>query len=101
MSFIHRFPASDVMIIETSAKPLSRLPRGAKGLKQIIPKTWAELRARYGLGVDQATPLTLFAWLGLVNGSRRAARVKKAKSYALTCHKCTDSPVGGELATLA
>jgi soluble lytic murein transglycosylase-like protein len=41
-----------VMQIESGAKPRSRSRKGAMGLMQIMPKTWAELRARYGLGAD-------------------------------------------------
>jgi soluble lytic murein transglycosylase-like protein len=32
-------------------------PAGAMGLMQIMPKTWAELRARYGLGNDPYDPV--------------------------------------------
>jgi soluble lytic murein transglycosylase-like protein len=45
-----------VMRIESSAKPWSRSRKGAMGLMQIMPKTWAELRARHGLGVDPYDP---------------------------------------------
>jgi soluble lytic murein transglycosylase-like protein len=31
-------------------------PKGALGLMQIMPKTWAHLRVRYGLGVDPYDP---------------------------------------------
>jgi hypothetical protein len=31
-------------------------PKGAKGLMQIMPETWAELRLRYGLGKDPYDP---------------------------------------------
>jgi hypothetical protein len=41
-----------VMRVESAAKPRSRSRKGAIGLMQIMPKTWAELRARYGLGAD-------------------------------------------------
>ena len=41
-----------VMHAESSAKPRARSERGAMGLMQIMPETWAELRARYGLGAD-------------------------------------------------
>jgi soluble lytic murein transglycosylase-like protein len=41
-----------VMHVESSAKPRARSSKGAMGLMQIMPKTWAELRARYGLGAD-------------------------------------------------
>ena len=45
-----------VMHVESSAKPRARSERGAMGLMQIMPKTWAELRARYGLGADPYDP---------------------------------------------
>jgi hypothetical protein len=41
-----------VMHVESSAKPRARSERGAMGLMQIMPRTWTELRARYGLGAD-------------------------------------------------
>jgi soluble lytic murein transglycosylase-like protein len=45
-----------VMHAESSAKPRARSERGAMGLMQIMPKTWTELRARYGLGADPYDP---------------------------------------------
>jgi soluble lytic murein transglycosylase-like protein len=41
-----------VMHVESSAKQRARSSKGAMGLMQIMPKTWIELRARYGLGAD-------------------------------------------------
>jgi soluble lytic murein transglycosylase-like protein len=41
-----------VMRVESGARSRSRSRKGAMGLMQIMPKTWAELRARYGLGAD-------------------------------------------------
>jgi soluble lytic murein transglycosylase-like protein len=41
-----------MMHAESSAEPRARSERGAMGLMQIMPKTWTELRARYGLGAD-------------------------------------------------
>jgi hypothetical protein len=41
-----------VMHVESSAKQKARSSKGAMGLMQIMPKTWTELRARYGLGSD-------------------------------------------------
>jgi Transglycosylase SLT domain len=41
-----------VMQVESSAKQRARSSKGAMGLMQIMPKTWTELRARYGLGAD-------------------------------------------------
>ena len=38
--------------IESGEISRSRSRKGAMGLMQIMPKTWAELRARYGLGAD-------------------------------------------------
>jgi Transglycosylase SLT domain len=40
------------MRVESGEKSRSRSQKGAMGLMQIMPKTWAELRARYGLGAD-------------------------------------------------
>jgi soluble lytic murein transglycosylase-like protein len=45
-----------VMDAESSAKPRARSERGAIGLMQIMPKTWTELRARFGLGADPYDP---------------------------------------------
>jgi soluble lytic murein transglycosylase-like protein len=41
-----------VMHVESGAKPRARSSKGAMGLMQIMPGTWKELRARYGLGAD-------------------------------------------------
>jgi hypothetical protein len=41
-----------VMHVESSAKQKARSSKGAMGLMQIMPKTWTELRARYGFGTD-------------------------------------------------
>jgi Transglycosylase SLT domain len=41
-----------VMQVESDGKIRSRSSKGAMGLMQIMPKTWTELRARYGLGAD-------------------------------------------------
>ena len=45
-----------VMHVESSAKQRARSSKGAMGLMQIMPKTWTELRARYGLGADPYDP---------------------------------------------
>jgi len=45
-----------VMHVESSAKQRARSSKGAMGLMQIMPKTWTELRARYGLGADPHDP---------------------------------------------
>jgi hypothetical protein len=45
-----------MMHAESSAEPRARSERGAMGLMQIMPKTWTELRARYGLGADPFDP---------------------------------------------
>ena len=44
------------MHVESGAKQRVRSSKGAMGLMQIMPKTWAELRARYGLGADPFDP---------------------------------------------
>ena len=41
-----------VMHVESGERSRARSRKGAKGLMQIMPKTWTELRARYGLGAD-------------------------------------------------
>ena len=41
-----------VLHVESGAQQRARSSKGAMGLMQIMPKTWAELRARYGLGAD-------------------------------------------------
>jgi hypothetical protein len=45
-----------VLHVESGAKPRARSSKGAMGLMQIMPKTWTELRARYGLGADPYDP---------------------------------------------
>jgi hypothetical protein len=45
-----------VMNVESGAKQRERSSKGAMGLMQIMPKTWTELRARYGLGADPYDP---------------------------------------------
>jgi soluble lytic murein transglycosylase-like protein len=45
-----------VMQVESSAKQRARSSKGVMGLMQIMPKTWTELRARYGLGADPYDP---------------------------------------------
>jgi soluble lytic murein transglycosylase-like protein len=37
---------------ESGGDPLAVSPKGALGLMQIMPETWASLRLRYGLGAD-------------------------------------------------
>lgn len=41
-----------VMRIESAGDPRAVSPKGATGLMQIMPATWADLRVRYGLGDD-------------------------------------------------
>ncbi|HXQ05097.1 MAG TPA: lytic transglycosylase domain-containing protein [Bradyrhizobium sp.] len=45
-----------VLHAESGAKQRARSSKGAMGLMQIMPKTWTELRARYGLGADPYDP---------------------------------------------
>jgi conjugative transfer signal peptidase TraF len=45
-----------VMHVESGGKQRTRSSKGAIGLMQIMPKTWAELRARHGLGADPYDP---------------------------------------------
>jgi soluble lytic murein transglycosylase-like protein len=45
-----------VMHVESRGKLRARSQKGAMGLMQIMPKTWAELSARYGLGADPFDP---------------------------------------------
>jgi soluble lytic murein transglycosylase-like protein len=41
-----------VMRVESAGRPHTVSAKGAMGLMQIMPKTWTELRTRYGLGND-------------------------------------------------
>jgi hypothetical protein len=57
----HRFamPTSwiyAVMHVESQGVRHAVSPKGAMGLMQIMPKTWEDLRARYGLGPDPFEP---------------------------------------------
>jgi hypothetical protein len=45
-----------VMHVESGGKQRTRSSKGAMGLMQIMPKTWAELRTRYSLGADPYDP---------------------------------------------
>ena len=45
-----------VMRVESGENSHARSHKGAMGLMQVMPKTWAELRARYGLGADPYDP---------------------------------------------
>ena len=45
-----------VMRVESAADPLAVSAKGAMGLMQLMPATWAALRVRYGLGVDPFDP---------------------------------------------
>jgi len=45
-----------VMRAESDHDPLAVSPKGAIGLMQIMPATWAELRIRHGLGDDPYDP---------------------------------------------
>ena len=57
----HRFgvPApwiSALLAMESGGDVLALSPQGAMGLMQIMPDTWAGLRARHGLGADPYEP---------------------------------------------
>lgn len=45
-----------VMRVESAGEVRARSRKGAMGLMQIMPGTWTELRARYGLGADPYDP---------------------------------------------
>ncbi|MHC1548021.1 lytic transglycosylase domain-containing protein [Phyllobacterium sp. K27] len=45
-----------VMAVESVNDPAALSPKGAIGLMQVMPATWAELRARHGLGNDPWQP---------------------------------------------
>jgi soluble lytic murein transglycosylase-like protein len=45
-----------VMLAESLGDAHAVSPKGAIGLMQIMPETWAELRLRYGLGADPYDP---------------------------------------------
>jgi hypothetical protein len=45
-----------VMGVESGGKLRARSRKGAMGLMQIMPRTWDELRTRYGLGIDPYDP---------------------------------------------
>lgn len=45
-----------VMGVESANDPRAISPKGAMGLMQIMPETWAYLRARHGLGHDPYDP---------------------------------------------
>ncbi|MGC0321029.1 hypothetical protein ABIG06_001658 [Bradyrhizobium sp. USDA 326] len=45
-----------VMRVESNGDRRAVSPKGALGLMQLMPKTWAEMRARYGLGRDPLDP---------------------------------------------
>ncbi len=47
---------SAVMAMESGGDVLALSPQGAMGLMQIMPETWAGLRARHGLGTDPYEP---------------------------------------------
>ena len=47
---------SAVMAMESGGDVLALSPQGAMGLMQIMPDTWAGLRARHGLGADPYEP---------------------------------------------
>jgi membrane-bound lytic murein transglycosylase B len=45
-----------VMRIESNGDRRAVSPKGALGLMQLMPKTWADMRVRYGLGRDPFDP---------------------------------------------
>jgi hypothetical protein len=45
-----------VLSAESAGDMRARSPKGAMGLMQIMPETWADLRLRYGLGNDPYDP---------------------------------------------
>ncbi|WP_245453193.1 lytic transglycosylase domain-containing protein [Bradyrhizobium sp. UASWS1016] len=45
-----------VLNIESAGDTHARSPKGAMGLMQVMPETWAELRIRYDLGDDLSDP---------------------------------------------
>ncbi|MET4232337.1 hypothetical protein ABIA85_005625, partial [Bradyrhizobium sp. LA6.10] len=45
-----------VMRVESHGDRHAVSPKGARGLMQLMPKTWADMRARYGLGRDPFDP---------------------------------------------
>lgn len=56
-----RFGLPDAWIVavlraESDGDPRAVSPKGARGLMQLMPQTWVELRARYGLGGDVFDP---------------------------------------------
>ncbi len=45
-----------IVRIESNGNPKALSPKGAVGLMQLMPDTYTELRARYGLGADPTDP---------------------------------------------
>ena len=45
-----------VLTVESGGFPFARSPKGAMGLMQLMPGTWAEMRVRLGLGADPYDP---------------------------------------------
>lgn len=45
-----------ILNAESAGDVLALSPKGAIGLMQLMPKTWGELRSRYGLGADPFDP---------------------------------------------
>jgi len=45
-----------VIQVESGGNPMAVSPKGAMGLMQVMPDTYAELQARYGLGADPFDP---------------------------------------------
>ncbi len=64
-----------VMRIESSGDKRAISSKGAMGLMQLMPETWAGLRARYGLGRDPFDPHDKFGWRGLLARNARPLRI--------------------------
>jgi soluble lytic murein transglycosylase-like protein len=63
-----------VMRVESDGKQRARSKKGAMGLMQIMPGTWAELRARYRLGIDPYNPRDNILAGAAYSGTHRSLR---------------------------
>ena len=100
------------MHVERRAKPRARSPQGAMGLMQIMPETWADLRARYGLGADPFDPARQHSgWCRIhprdstIATARRVSRCLQCRTWTLRTSSGDGSTAAGEtqayVATLA